>query len=36
MHAIVLRYLDQVAQAGSIRRAAEQLNVASSAVNRQS
>ena len=35
MHATVLRYLDQVAQAGSIRRAAEKLNVASSAVNRQ-
>lgn len=35
MHAVVLRYLDQVAKVGSIRRAAEQLNVASSAVNRQ-
>src|SRR5579864_3542537 len=35
MHAVVLRYLDQVARAGSIRRAAEQLSVASSAVNRQ-
>jgi DNA-binding transcriptional LysR family regulator len=35
MHAAVLRYLDQVARAGSIRRAAEKLNVASSAVNRQ-
>ena len=35
MHAIVLRYLDQVARVGSIRRAAEKLNVASSAVNRQ-
>ena len=35
MHAVVLRYLDQVARVGSIRRAAEQLNVASSAVNRQ-
>ena len=35
MHAVVLRYLDQVARAGSIRRAADQLNVASSAVNRQ-
>jgi DNA-binding transcriptional LysR family regulator len=30
-----LRYLDQVARVGSIRRAAEKLNVASSAVNRQ-
>jgi len=35
MHAVVLRYLDQVARVGSIRRAAEKLNVASSAVNRQ-
>ena len=35
MHAIVLHYLDQVARVGSIRRAAEKLNVASSAVNRQ-
>src|ERR1700743_2404806 len=35
MHAAVLNYLDQVARAGSIRRAAEKLNVASSAVNRQ-
>ncbi|WP_019402834.1 MULTISPECIES: LysR family transcriptional regulator [unclassified Chelatococcus] len=35
MHAVVLRYLDQVARFGSIRRAAEALNVASSAVNRQ-
>ena len=35
MHAIVLRYFDQVARQGSIRRAAEMLNVASSAVNRQ-
>jgi DNA-binding transcriptional LysR family regulator len=35
MHATVLRYLDQVAKTGSIRRAAEKLNVASSAVNRQ-
>jgi DNA-binding transcriptional LysR family regulator len=35
VHAVVLRYLDQVARAGSIRRAAAQLNVASSAVNRQ-
>jgi DNA-binding transcriptional LysR family regulator len=35
MHAVVLRYLDQVARVGSIRRAAERLNVASSAVNRQ-
>ena len=35
MHAAVLRYLDQVARHGSIRRAADLLNVASSAVNRQ-
>ena len=35
MHAAVLRYFDQVARHGSIRRAAEALHVASSAVNRQ-
>lgn len=35
MHASVLRYIDQVARLGSIRRAAAVLNVASSAVNRQ-
>ncbi|HEY1942908.1 MAG TPA: LysR family transcriptional regulator [Roseiarcus sp.] len=35
MHAVVLHYLDHVARVGSIRRAAEKLNVASSAVNRQ-
>ncbi|HYM31163.1 MAG TPA: LysR family transcriptional regulator [Candidatus Cybelea sp.] len=35
MHASVLRYVDHVARFGSIRRAAEALNVASSAVNRQ-
>ncbi len=35
MHAAVLRYFDHVARLGSIRRAAELLNVASSAVNRQ-
>jgi DNA-binding transcriptional LysR family regulator len=35
MHAAVLNYLDHVARVGSIRRAAEKLNVASSAVNRQ-
>ncbi len=35
MHAVVLRYIDQVARLGSIRRAAGALNVASSAVNRQ-
>ena len=35
MHAAVLRYIDQVARMGSIRRAAAALHVASSAVNRQ-
>lgn len=35
MHAAILRYIDQVARLGSIRRAASVLNVASSAVNRQ-
>jgi DNA-binding transcriptional LysR family regulator len=35
MHASILRYFDEVARYGSIRRAAEALNVASSAVNRQ-
>ena len=35
MHAVALRYLSEVARLGSIRRAAEALNVASSAVNRQ-
>jgi DNA-binding transcriptional LysR family regulator len=35
MHAAVLRYFDHVARQGSIRKAAEALSVASSAVNRQ-
>lgn len=35
MHAAGLRYFEQVARDGSIRRAAERLHVASSAVNRQ-
>ena len=35
MHARVLRYLDEVARGGSIRKAASRLNVASSAINRQ-
>lgn len=35
MHSAILRYIDQVARLGSIRRAASVLNVASSAVNRQ-
>ncbi len=35
LHARLLRYIDEVARCGSIRRAAAKLNVASSAVNRQ-
>jgi DNA-binding transcriptional LysR family regulator len=35
LHSRMLRYLDAVARCGSIRKAASQLNVASSAVNRQ-
>jgi DNA-binding transcriptional LysR family regulator len=35
LHAKMLRYLDEVARCGSIRKAAERFNVASSAVNRQ-
>jgi molybdenum-dependent DNA-binding transcriptional regulator ModE len=35
MHAQVLRYLDEVVRRGSIRKAAEALHIASSAVNRQ-
>jgi DNA-binding transcriptional LysR family regulator len=35
LHSRLLRYLDEVARCGSIRKAAGQLNVASSAVNRQ-
>lgn len=35
MHSRMLRYLDTVAKMGSIRRAARELNVASSAINRQ-
>jgi DNA-binding transcriptional LysR family regulator len=35
MHAVVLKYFLEVARAGSIRKAAENLFVASSAVNRQ-
>src|SRR5258708_39641129 len=35
LHASILRYLTEIARAGSIRRAAATLNVASSAVNRQ-
>ena len=35
LHAPVLKYFDTVVRLGSIRKAAEQLNVASSAINRQ-
>jgi len=35
LHSRLLRYLDEVAKAGSIRKAADHLNVASSAINRQ-
>ena len=35
MHAAVLRYFDHVARHGSIRKAADALSVASSAVNRK-
>lgn len=34
-HLRIFRYVDEVARCGSIRKAAEQLNVTSSAVNRQ-
>lgn len=35
LHARTLRYLDEVARRGSIRAAADRLNVSSSAINRQ-
>ena len=35
LHSRLLTYLDEVARAGSIRKAAARLNVASSAINRQ-
>ena len=35
MHARILTYVDEVARQGSIRAAAEKLNVAASAVSRQ-
>ena len=35
IHSRLLRYLDEVVRAGSIRQAAERLNVAPSAINRQ-
>src|SRR5215471_954809 len=34
-HLRILRYVDEVARSGSIRKAAEHLNVTSSAVNRR-
>ena len=34
-HLRILRYVDEVARAGSIRKAADHLNVTSSAVNRR-
>ncbi|MCS0497297.1 LysR family transcriptional regulator [Ancylobacter sp. MQZ15Z-1] len=35
LHSRLIRYIDEVARAGSIRQAAEKLNVASTAINRQ-
>lgn len=35
LHSRLLRYLDEVVNSGSIRQAAEKLNVASSSINRQ-
>lgn len=35
LHGRMLRYLDEVARSGSIRKAADRLNVAASAINRQ-
>jgi DNA-binding transcriptional LysR family regulator len=35
LHSRMLRYLDEVARCGSIRKAADHLNVAASAINRQ-
>lgn len=35
LHSRLLRYVDEVARSGSIRKAAERLNVAASAINRQ-
>jgi len=34
-HLRILRYVDEVARTGSIRKAADQLNVTASAVNRR-
>src|SRR5882757_246157 len=35
LHSRLLKYLDEVARVGSIRKASVRLNVASSAINRQ-
>lgn len=35
LHSKLIRYIDEVARSGSIRKAAERMNVASSAINRQ-
>ena len=35
LHPRMLRYLDEVARAGSIRKAAARLNIAASSINRQ-
>jgi DNA-binding transcriptional LysR family regulator len=35
LHSRLLRYVDEVARSGSIRKAAERLNIAASAINRQ-
>lgn len=35
LHSRLLRYLDEVARSGSIRKAAEKLNVSASSINRQ-
>ena len=35
LHSRLLKYLDEVARLGSIRKASARLNVASSAINRQ-
>jgi DNA-binding transcriptional LysR family regulator len=35
LHSQLLRYLDEVARSGSIRKASAKLNIASSSINRQ-
>src|SRR5882762_3612716 len=35
LHSQLLRYLDEVARSGSIRKASDKLNIASSSINRQ-